>query len=68
MKKVFMALAIASMAMFAISCGNSKKGAAEEEVVVEEACECCEGECSCDSTKCACCDSTCTACDSTKAE
>ncbi len=61
MKKVIMALAIASMAIFAVSCGNNnaKKAAeateAAAEEVVEECTECAEecAEACCDSLKAA---------------
>lgn len=65
-----MAMAMASLLVAAISCGNSKKGeaAATEtatEECVEDSCKC--GDKCCDSTKTACCDSTkcasCTECE-----
>lgn len=55
MKKVFMAMAMASLMLAAVACGNSKKGeaAAEEAAVEVVACECDSTKCECDSTKCA---------------
>lgn len=54
MKKVTLLTLALAFGMFAVSCNNQPKA---EEVVVEEACECCEAACdSCEN----CCDS-CTA-------